>query len=324
MEDWLLPVDLSVIIPAKNEAAYLGRCLKALNATVTQWGGKAETILIDNGSFDKTIAIAEAEGCKVIEQKFGTIGSLRNLGAKYAKGNIITFLDADCLVAQNWISYCLENFKNEEIAVIGTRAIPEMEKSTWVQRVFYRLFSGAKRPNYVEWLGTSNLLIKREAFWSVGGFDETLIVGEDVDLCYRIRKRYRILLEKRINTIHLRESRSLFELFKREYWRGQSSLTLFLKNMNFKEIPSVAVPLVNQLAMGAFIILIGFKSNYALIPIILVFSFPLVLMLKKGIKIYSIIDFIKCYTVAFIYIFARSCSIIFNVYNLLYSKNNRL
>lgn len=306
---------LTVIIPAKNEAKYIKKCIESLGNAIQKWGGKAEIILVDNGSKDTTKQIAEAKGCLVIEQLEGTISKLRNIGAKNARGNIMAFLDADCLVSPDWISFCLENFSDHTIAATGTRAVPDLERATWVEKAWYRLVSGAIRPDLVEWLGTSNLFVRKEVFSQIGGFDENLETGEDVDLCYRIGENYQIYLEKRINTIHLRESKTLKELFKREFWRGKSSLKTF-KESNFskKELPSVVVPAINFFSMILLLILGAMRSSYIFIPLIIIFLFPVLFMIKKKVKTDLPIETMECYIVAFVYIGARSCSLFYELF----------
>lgn len=190
-----LDLYLSVIIPAKNEEEYLGKCLDSLEIAISNWGGKAEIILVDNGSTDCTREIAKEKGCKIIEESFGTIAKLRNLGVKDARGSIVAFLDADCLVAPNWISLCLENFNDDRIGMIGTRIVPDFGNATWVEKCWYELCPGAKRPDYVDWLGSSNVFIKKEVFLNVGGFNEALLVGEDTDLSYRIGENIFFILK---------------------------------------------------------------------------------------------------------------------------------
>ena len=73
---------------------------------------------------------------------------------------------------------------------MGTRAIPDLKNATWVEKAWHNLISGSERPDFVDWLGTSNLFVRREEFLGLGGFSESLIAGKDVDLGFRIAKNY--------------------------------------------------------------------------------------------------------------------------------------
>lgn len=312
---------LSVIIPAKNEANYLSRCLESLSIAQNMWGEEIEVIVVDNGSLDSTKDIAISKGCKVVEEPKGNISKLRNLGGNISKGNILVFLDADCLVAPEWILFCLENFENEKIAAVGTKAVPDFKNATWVEKAWYKLAPGAKRPNFVDWLGTSNLFIRKEVFWEIGGFDEKLETAEDVNLCYRINKKKKLIyLEKRINTIHLRESKTLRELFKREYWRGQSSLKILLKNRNLKELPSIIVIAANIISLISMIVLIFLRSWFLTVNILILLIFPVILLLKKRVNTSSLKELVQCYLVALTYILARSFSLLYEIVFLLKKK----
>jgi glycosyltransferase involved in cell wall biosynthesis len=86
-------------------------------------GRESRIILVDNGSEDSTRAIALKYGCKVIEDPYSSLGKTRNVGARSSSGLILGFLDADCLVDPKWISYCLSNFSNDKVSMVGTRAI---------------------------------------------------------------------------------------------------------------------------------------------------------------------------------------------------------
>lgn len=277
---------------------------------------------MDNGSEDSTKEIAKLGKCEVMEEPNVNISRLRNLGVKRASGDILAFLDADCLVAPTWITTCLKNFKNDRIAAVGTRVKPNFNNATWVEKYWYKLMAGADRANFVDWLGTSNLFIRKKVFRDIGGFDETLETGEDVDLCYKIGMKNLICLEKSIDTIHLREPKTLTELFKKEWWRGKDSLKSLAKNnFNRKECLSVFVPAFNLLAL-IFLLLFGTMQSY-LTPIIVVviLGLPFLLMVRKKIKMFFPIEILRIYLVSFVYIFARTCSLACEVYYMLSRKS---
>ena len=313
---------LSIIIPAKNEARYLDNCLHALHIALESYGGNFEIILVDNGSTDRTTAIARQKNCKVIEEINATLGKMRNVGASTSNGEVLAFLDADCLVDPNWIVYCVEAFKNDKITMVGTRAIPDLANSTWVEKAWYRLVSGAGRPDFVDWLGTSNIFLRRAEFMKLGGFCEKLKTGEDVSLGYQIRKEGGLIyLEKRINTIHMRESKSLIELFRREYWRGQSSIRSYWKNaFSRRELPSVAIPAVNGIAILIFILYLILRSYYAFLPALVIFGLPIIMMRKKRVISESRKEVFQCFIVAMVYLLGRSCSLLYEVQLILKSN----
>ena len=94
-------------------------CIIALKKSYRFLGGNAEIIVVDNESTDGTVEIAKREGCRVASLKGGTIAMIRNYGAINSKGRILAFLDADCIVPPEWISYCLQRFEGEGIGIVG-------------------------------------------------------------------------------------------------------------------------------------------------------------------------------------------------------------
>ena len=311
---------LSIIITAKNEEELIETCLKSLIISLSTWGGLYEIFLVDNGSTDSTVDIAISQGCKVLEAPGARISRLRNLGAEKAKGDILVFLDADCLVAPEWATLCLQKFDDQQIAVVGTRAIPDLNKATWVEKSWHSLFTGASsRKSYASWVGTSNLFIRRDVFIAVGGFDETLITAEDVNLCYRVAEEgYLIFLDNSVDTIHLRESKTLAELFRREYWRGKNSLTSYIINgCPKKELLSIAVPAVNLIALLALVPLLLTHSWLFSVPVITITGFPLLMLIRKRLHPKQVNVMLACYLVAFIYIIARSCALSMEFLSLL-------
>ena len=93
-------VSISIIIPALNEEKMIGRCLESLTQLAFAHD-RFEVLIVDNGSRDRTLAIAESFkdrlNLKILQQAGVRISALRNLGARAASGNTLAFLDADCL-----------------------------------------------------------------------------------------------------------------------------------------------------------------------------------------------------------------------------------
>lgn len=302
---------VSIIIPARDESRVIIRCLASVLAL--DWPRECmEVILVDNGSTDGTREIAakmlspDGRG-RVLSKTDGSIASVRNFGWQHARGEVLAFIDADCVVDTKWLSFCISDLDLPNVGVVGTRAVPDFEQATWVEKSWYNLCSGAPRPDNPAWIGSSNLVIKKENFEEINGFDEKLETAEDADFCQRIRNTLLIMLEKRIDTIHLGESKSLRELFKRELWRGKSSIRQFFQTDNKSEVlTSVIVPPLfpAMLTFGLIETLYFREWRILLIAFILPFGF----ILKKKSKIFNLWSLLKVYAVAFVYLLARGCS----------------
>jgi glycosyltransferase involved in cell wall biosynthesis len=95
--------DLSLVIPAYNEARYLPRLLASLAVARQRFaaaGGTMEIIVADNLSTDATAQVAEASGARVVRVERRRIAAARNGGAAAARGAILAFLDADTVRVQ--------------------------------------------------------------------------------------------------------------------------------------------------------------------------------------------------------------------------------
>jgi glycosyltransferase involved in cell wall biosynthesis len=221
---------LSVIIPALNEEKSISLCLDALERLDTK-GLVTEIIVVDNGSTDNTAELCRSRGATVLNKDGGTIGALRNLGARASRCDLVAFLDADCIVPQDWLEKTLPHIVGGGYAAVGFRmTIPE--NANWVARSWDMLFAKRDVTAEVDWLPTGNMIVTREAFMSVGGFNESLETNEDYDLCFRLRnKGYRMISCADAAVVHLRPPHSLVQVFRKELWHGKEVFRVFLDDM---------------------------------------------------------------------------------------------
>lgn len=219
---------VSIIIPALNEETYIGKCLTSLKNLAFQ-KEQYEIILVDNGSKDKTVEIAKQFGICILTKLNGTIGALRNYGAKHTRGNIIAFIDADCQVHRNWLKEALKHFDNPQIAAVGSRL--DHLASTWVSKCWSLMHSKKIVNGETDWLPSGNMIVLKKYFDEINGFDEQLTTSEDYDLCLRLRLRgYKIISDPKISSLHLDPPKTLIEFYKKEIWHGQEMLKTFLKS----------------------------------------------------------------------------------------------
>lgn len=311
---------LSVVIPARNEAENLGRCLQALRKALSAYGHPAEIILVDNASTDATVEIARAGECSVISEPAGTIGHLRNVGARAARAEIIAFLDADCVVPPTWISACLGRMR-PDIGIIGTWAVPDPDNHTWVEKAFYRLLIESTAGEYLKWIGTANCFVRRADFEQAGAFDESLMAGEDVAFSNHMRNTgKRICVLKSPVTIHLRESKTLGQLFVREFRRGRSSLRALAHSSHFsQEIPSITLPALFFATLVLVVLFSVRHPDFTALFVALPFFWPLAVLIRKKLRAKSLSEFSQCYAVAATYILARTCSLLYELYQLIFT-----
>jgi glycosyltransferase involved in cell wall biosynthesis len=116
---------ISVIIPAHNEAALIGRVVSAVLAQKPA-DADLEVLVVDDGSTDETPAVARAAGARVVPLAGvqGNPAAARNRGAAAATGELLVFLDADCLPAEGWLAALLGAHDRGAAAVGGALDLP--------------------------------------------------------------------------------------------------------------------------------------------------------------------------------------------------------
>jgi len=223
-------VEISIIIPTYNEEKHIEKLMLSLrNQSITK---EYEIILVDNGSDDKTVQIANNLGARILhKEKNCNISAVRNLGAKKARGKYLAFIDADCEADKDWLSNAYSILVgNDNLGIVGGVYTPPLNK-TWVQRAWYSV-RVLKRMQNVNFVPGGNMFIKKILFDEVGGFNETLETGEDYELCMRISENRLIISDDRIKVIHYGDPSTLIQRLKKEIWYGKNTKDI-LKNKPF-------------------------------------------------------------------------------------------
>jgi glycosyltransferase involved in cell wall biosynthesis len=178
-------MNLSILIPAYNEEKYLPATLDALKAALADIAD-AEIIVVDNGSTDATREIAASFGVKIVTEHEHNIGRVRNTGAESATGDVIVFVDADTLVAPGLFENIVEAMSDKRC--LGGSVAVEYEtpnKRAWM-RYFVMLFQFLG--GLAKMRQGAAQFCRSEVFRELGGYDETIYVGEDVEFQWRLDK----------------------------------------------------------------------------------------------------------------------------------------
>jgi len=256
---------VSFVIPVRNDAARLARCLITIRANRYPCE-RLELIVVDNGSIDDTPDVARKAGATVLVHPTALVSELRNYGASVASGDILAFVDADHEIDSNWVASAVETLSRAtDIGAVGALCEAPVD-GTWVQRTYDLLRRRPPGIREVEWLGAGNMAVVTRAFKAVGGFDTSLQTCEDVDLCRRIREAgFRLLQDSRLRNVHLGDPATLGQLFRGELWRGRDNLRASLRgSVTLREIPSIVVPVAGLGFMALAVVGVAMASTTGL------------------------------------------------------------
>src|SRR5262249_16427613 len=128
---------VSFIIPVRNDAGRLARCLRSISES--QYPRELiEVIVVDNGSTDESAAVAHSVGATVLSLPRLRLGELPNRAVSSAHGEVLAFVDADHEIVSGWIPSALSVLSEAGIAAVGAPCRPP-SPATWVQRFYDRL-----------------------------------------------------------------------------------------------------------------------------------------------------------------------------------------
>lgn len=205
---------VSIIVTTKNEEDVISNLLKSIQNQTYKY---IETILVDNNSYDKTLAIANKfKGIKIFS-KGPERSAQRNYGAKKSHGRFLLFVDADMELSTNVVKECIE--KVEENQNIAAMNIPEVS----IGISFWEKVKAYERSFYNEEgdeLTDAARFFKKDVFVSVGGYDEAITGPEDWDLPETIKERGGYITRIASPIYHHERISSLWLLVKKKYYYG--------------------------------------------------------------------------------------------------------
>jgi len=175
-------VKISVIISHLNQEEDLNRCLRALadQKDARTW----EVIVVDNGSthLPKLNGFEGAQIVLTLEQTPGP-GPARNTGAALTNGEVLAFIDADCVPADDWLSQIHQAFNLPDTEIVGGEVLVDVLSNTSPPKsLFYEKVYSFRNGLHVRdgFSVTSNMAVRREVFERVGPFGG-IDIAEDRD-----------------------------------------------------------------------------------------------------------------------------------------------
>ena len=227
---------VSIVIPVYNRPKELETCLASLR-TLEYPAEKIEIIVVDDASRDHTSAVARRFNVRlIILPRNRGQSAARNAGVAVARGDIIAFLDSDCIAQPNWLRELVPYFQDSRVALVGgdVGAYYRKNRMDRYEQACSALNMGAdpvlgRGGNCVFYVPTCNMLVRKKVYDQVGGLDENLRVGEDVDLCWRLMAdKHHLRYIPRGRVLHKHRNRFLSG-FLRRFDYGTSEAMLYTR-----------------------------------------------------------------------------------------------
>jgi len=182
----------SVIVPTYDRAHPLRRCLEGL-AALNFPRDRFEVIVSDDGSPTpmEPVVTPFRDRLRIgfVAHPNSGPAAARNRGAARAQGTYLAFIDSDCVPAPDWLAALGSRFVRTPDHLIGggiVNALPENPFSAATQLIVtYAYEYYHRRGEGDRFFNSSNIAVPAERFRALGGFDESLLTGEDYDLCHR-------------------------------------------------------------------------------------------------------------------------------------------
>lgn len=212
-------IDVSIIIPVYNQCSFTLSCIESIIYNTSEVS--YEVILGDDSSTDDTRDIgSRVANLKIVKTDVNQ-GFLRNCNnaSKYARGKYLLFLNNDTIVGKNWLKPMVDTMESSsDVGVVGSKlvyadgALQEAGCIMWSDGTSRNYGKGENpnRPEFnylkeVDYVSGASLLIRKELFEQLGGFDDRYAPAycEDSDLCMAVRHLgYRVMYQPRSEVVH--------------------------------------------------------------------------------------------------------------------------
>ena len=194
---------VSLVVRTYNEERYLDRVLAAARSCGPLL---TEIVIVDSGSNDATLDIANAHGAKIvhIEKTDFSFGRSLNLGCAAAKGEVVVFLSGHCIPPdENWLKNLLQPFSDPQVAGVYGRQVGGEGTKYSEARVFEKYYPLMEASQGAAFCNNANAALRR-SIWNRFKFDELLTGLEDIAMGKKLTEAgFRIAYAPEASVMHL-------------------------------------------------------------------------------------------------------------------------
>ena len=221
-----------MIVPSLNPGSIIDKCLKAIDGELSSSSHSYEIIVID--SSPQAPLLPQLSNLILYHSNDKLFASeARNLGARIAKYSTLVFIDADVIILPDAIQRLINPIQDDVYGVGGVYEIHNSNTSriSTYQDLFL-LFRYKNIPKDRNFFSSAQFAIGKETFWKAGGFSENLQSYEDIDLGFKLQKKFikfNVCMDSR--GYHMKNF-SLKSIFKDYHVKTRNMVFYRLKNLN--------------------------------------------------------------------------------------------
>jgi len=235
----MLSENIGVVVIGRNEGERLKKCL---HSAIKE---SSAVVYVDSGSVDSSVEFAESIGVKVLELDMSmpfTAARARNEGfgfllLEYPELEYVQFVDGDCEFIAGWFASALSSFEQDE-GDAALAVVFGLRKERFPNESVYNYQADKDwqiEPGYTDTCGGDALMVV-SALNEVGGYDASLIAGEEPDLCLRLRRAgWSILCVSVDMTWHDSNLHSFYQWYKRGVRTGHAFAEISWKHRGYSE-----------------------------------------------------------------------------------------
>lgn len=226
---------LSIVVPAFNEERYLAGTLSSLNRAAEflqrERDIQSEIIVVDDNSDDSTADIARDLGANVIKKQLYNVAEVRNTGARLCRGDVIVFVDADTLVSDTLLTRIADAMS--DATCLGGAVDTEYRPTKRTVKAYLQFWRIIGKLTGMAQGATQ--FYRKEIFFTLKGFDQTLFMGEDVDLYWRLKKfarrqNGRVVFIEDIRVVPSTRRFDQWKLWRTFIWTNPFFILMFRRN----------------------------------------------------------------------------------------------